>query len=91
MNMSESCSQTVEHSCHNQIILSGFSSWLGRNDKWNSYWHGDRDFHMDSYGDFHMGSYGRGPNRGMNRGPNRFGSNFGCECASNGTCQVSGI
>ena len=74
MNLSESCSQTVEHSCHNQIILSGFSSWLGRDDEWNSYWHGDQ-----------------GPNQGPNRGPSRFRSNFGCECALNGTCQVSGL
>ena len=42
MNMSESCSQSIEHSCHHQILLSGFSSWSGRNGEWNTYWHGDR-------------------------------------------------
>ena len=61
MNISEYCSQTVEHSCHH-ILLSGFSSWLGRDGEWNSYWHGDRK-----------------------------SDEFGCECASNKTCQVNGI
>ena len=61
MNLSKSCSQSVEHSCH-QILLSGFSSWLGRNGEWNSYWHGDKN-----------------------------ADEFGCECASNKTCQANGI
>ena len=62
MNMSESCSQSIEHSCHHQILLSGFSSWSGRNGEWNSYWHGDRK-----------------------------SDEFGCECASDKTCQANGI
>ena len=47
MKLSETCSQTVEHSCH-LILLSGFSSWFGRDGKWNSYWHGDQK--SDEYG-----------------------------------------
>lgn len=41
MNSSKTCSQNIEHLCH-QIVLSRFSSWSDRNGKWNFYWHGDK-------------------------------------------------